>query len=494
MLVLAHLLAVAELELQLRGELLLRAVRGRQVGVARDHGPLGGLDVRLERPGVAGRRVAHEVAPGDVDDQVAQPQRHAFDDLRQRIADDRDPRGVRGQAQRLPHHHVAEVVGTGDRVDHRDRPERAALVRAGEVQLAAQRQRVAARSGAGRHRADLAAGRARHRGDLRVGALLDALDLGRLAERQLRRQRMQRLVAVGPAQVERERRVLAGLRDVRRRDQTRSEREPVAAEHVERGPGVDRRGARPRREADHAAVAPAGHRTRQHGVGGVLELQLEVAERQLRVVVEDGGQLAGRSVGDHGADQADRDPVAVGVDEQPVAVARQRLADVRRPVERPVEQRRGDPDRRHPGSGRAGDRRLGALAELRVGAGLQAVGGRRVDRHAGRQRHRDPLDVRGPARTVLVLRDPQVHAQRQRAVPDQRSGRAERRRRGERHVTAAVGADRRRVAAGDLLARVGRGPDRRRLDARAGRRVGQEGRGLAGDRAAVDRLVRQQVR
>ena len=115
----------------------------------------------------------------------------------------------------------------------------------------------------------------------------------------------------------------------------------------------------------------------------------------LRVFGEGRGQLAGLRVGADVADQPHRDPVAgrLGVDEDPVLVAGGRvaaelLADVDVAGRASLRGSGGDSivDRADLRGGRAGDRVLRALAELGVGAGLQAVGGRGVEAHPDRQR------------------------------------------------------------------------------------------------------------
>ena len=144
-----------------------------------------------------------------------------------------------------------------------------------------------------------------------------------------------------------------------------------------------RRGARSRgRSARLTVIDGAVRRGRHQAAVGGEEVQVELFERDLRQVVEVGGDLAGRRVGMDRADQLGVDPEAVGDHEEPVLVAR---ASVRR-------------CRSSPSSG-AGERRRVIVdgADLRrcrgsaagsslpkfacgVGAGALPVGGVGVDR------------------------------------------------------------------------------------------------------------------
>ena len=91
---------------------------------------------------------------------LAQPQRDAFEDLGQGIGDGGDLGGFGIDVERRPDDDVAEVIGAGDRRgDHRE-GERGALVGAGEVDLAGEVDRVGAGAGAGLGGADLGGRRA----------------------------------------------------------------------------------------------------------------------------------------------------------------------------------------------------------------------------------------------------------------------------------------------------------------------------------------------
>ena len=126
-------------------------------------------DFAVDRERIAVGRVEGEVRAVEVDQDRAQPQRDAFEDLGQGVGDGGDLGGFGVDVERRPDHDVAEVIGTGDRRgDHRE-AERGALVGAGQVDLARNVEGVGAGSRAGHGGADL-----RSRGAARVGLLFEA--------------------------------------------------------------------------------------------------------------------------------------------------------------------------------------------------------------------------------------------------------------------------------------------------------------------------------
>ena len=91
---------------------------------------------RVDAERVAVGRVEGEARPIEVDQHRAEPQRHAFEDLRDRVGDRRHLGGDRVDEDRRADDDVAEVVGPRDRRDDDDEAQRSALVRAREVDLA----------------------------------------------------------------------------------------------------------------------------------------------------------------------------------------------------------------------------------------------------------------------------------------------------------------------------------------------------------------------
>ena len=102
----------------------------------------------------------------------AQAQRHAADDLRQRIGGDADPGRDRIDVDRRPHDDVAEVVGALERGGDHGQAQRSAAVRAREVDLAGEGDGMRAGARRGRRGADLAARRALRHGLLGGAAVV----------------------------------------------------------------------------------------------------------------------------------------------------------------------------------------------------------------------------------------------------------------------------------------------------------------------------------
>ena len=123
----------------------------------------------VDREGVAVGRVEGEVVAVEVDQDRAQAQRDAFEDLGQGIGDGGDLGGFGIDVKGRPDDDVAEVIGAGDRRGDHGEAERRALVGAGEVDLAGDVDGVGAGAGAGDRGADLGGG-----GAARVGLLCQA--------------------------------------------------------------------------------------------------------------------------------------------------------------------------------------------------------------------------------------------------------------------------------------------------------------------------------
>ena len=159
--------------------------------------------------------------------------------------------------------------------------------------------------------------------------------------------------------------------------------------------------ARPRGHRRRGRMRPAERRAGQGRPRPAVELDDEGGEGHLRQAAEGRGQLRGRGVGADPPDQPHRDAVAsrLGVDEDPVLVARRRvaaelLADEHVAFEDPFgERRRFDRHRPDLRRRRAADGLFRPLAELGVRAGLQAVRGGGVEADAGRQRQAGFLRV-----------------------------------------------------------------------------------------------------
>ena len=172
-------------------------------------------------------------------------------DLRQRVGDGGDLRGLGVDVDRDPDRDHAEVVGAGDGRDRGHEAQRRALVGAGQVDLAGDVDGMGAGAGAGDRGADLAGGRAGRRGllggarvaggaqarDRRLRAVGDALELARNPGRCRHLRAGEVLVAVVAAELQRERavrarRVVFDARFEARREGPRAVRAGAAA----RGP------------------------------------------------------------------------------------------------------------------------------------------------------------------------------------------------------------------------------------------------------------------
>ena len=387
----------------------------------------------------AARRVEREFVPVELHRNRADVERRAAVDVRDRVGLGPHLGGARVDAKRHPHHDRAEIERPGrGGGDHRQ-GERCALIWACEEDLAGDldRRRAAAggylgladqaRVGTARVGRLVAAADTRRRGQHRLRAVVDALQLRGQPRRQRDVDPFQLLVAVGAPDVHVQRAVSAGLLVGGARLEARVER-PVA-ERLRAGAAAGeggqrevtgrrrRRVAAPGRHRRGRLVRPAGAGAGEHRVVAVVEVEREGAEGDLRqalrrlraadafdfAALEGRRQLAAGRVGADLAFEAHEDPVALRerFDEDPVLLARGRVAaelltDVDGAGQRAVGQRRRvDRDAADPRGRRAAVRFVvRAEPELGVGAGLQAAaGGRRVEPHAGWQRHLRPLGV-----------------------------------------------------------------------------------------------------
>ena len=257
-------------------------------------------------------------------------------------------------------------------------------------------------------------------------------DPGELADhprRQVDVHRFQLLLAVGAREVERDRAVGTGGAGGRADGEAGGEgprRQRLGARPAARVGAQGKFGGRgrgriagPGREAGRRRVRAADRRARQDRQRAAFEVEVEAGERDLRDFVDRRRQLACDRVGGDVADQPHVDPIARrgGVDENPVLLAGGRIAtQLSADVDVAFElvggfgqRRRFDLDGADLRPRRAGDRGGRVQREAGVVAGLQVGGGRRIDPHADRQRHRRRFGHRAVlAAGVLQVRDSDV--------------------------------------------------------------------------------------
>ena len=112
----------------------------------------------LTASGFAVGRVEGEVRAVEVDEDRAQAEGDALEDLGQGVGDGGDLGGFGVDVEAVADDDVAEVIATGDGGGDEDEGEGGALVGAGEVDLAGEVEGVGAGAGAGGRFADLARG------------------------------------------------------------------------------------------------------------------------------------------------------------------------------------------------------------------------------------------------------------------------------------------------------------------------------------------------
>ncbi len=118
-------------------------------------GAFGAEDFGLDFEGVAVGRVEGEVRAVEVDEDLAEAEGDALEDLGQRGADGGDLGGFGVDVEAFADDDVAEVIAAGDGGGDEDEAERGALVGAGEVDLAGEVEGVGAGAGAGGEFADV---------------------------------------------------------------------------------------------------------------------------------------------------------------------------------------------------------------------------------------------------------------------------------------------------------------------------------------------------
>ena len=357
-----------------RGVVHRRAVRDLEMGLEARQCPFVSEDLRPDGERVAAGRVEGEVGAVEADLEVAGPERHAVEDPRQRVGDCGDLGGRGIDVDRDPSDDVAEVVGPGDGRNHDEEAQRSALVGTGEVDVAADVERAGAGPGAGLDGADPARGRAERRGlllapavgaarqarDRRLGAVRDSPQRREEARRRADLERGRFLVTVVAARLDGERsertRGVVGAARVHRRVERRRRRRagyPV-------GPGGDRdRAGRdlvferlvPGSEPGDDGIGPAPLGGGEDAALGAEEVEVDFLDRRLREIGEGGHDLAGLRIEVDRAFQFHVGGEAVCGDEDPVGLARERLADVDAALDRARQ-------------GRAVDRRGADLGEL----------------------------------------------------------------------------------------------------------------------------------
>src|SRR5580704_9781877 len=293
--------------------------RGRfQLRLERRHRAVGDLVGHLQRAGhafgaekvpgdlqwVAVGRVEREPGPVDVHVHVLDLQGDPVDDRRDLvrafiIGRDRDRGGFLVDFELRSYYYLPEVVGAGLRWVHDAQPERGALVRAGDVHLAApDGVGVPADTHTDDRFPDQAFRATRPFIGLLFAAQLHARQRPGDTLRHVQRDALQGLFAVFAAHRHLERAEPARLDARRTHRQGRVERQWVAARaavratrHVERGARVHRPGFRPRFHRRRRRVRPTLRRGRQRRSVSTEEVQFEGFKRQLGGVLECGNQL-----------------------------------------------------------------------------------------------------------------------------------------------------------------------------------------------------------
>ena len=158
-------------------------------------------------------------------------------------------------------------------------------------------------------------------------------------------------------------------------------------------------------------------RRREQAPFGAEEVHVEVGERGLRKVLEGDRDPSVLLVGDRRADELDVDVVAVGGEDQPVAVAGERRPQVDEAGDRTRKRRAVHAERSDLGVLGALGFEPGSEQGLLVRAGGLTVGRVRVDREARRHAHRGRADLRGRRDfRARLLRHTQVDVEARRRV------------------------------------------------------------------------------
>ncbi len=373
--------------------------------------PAGSGDGSRRRLLRAAGRVEREPLAIEVDPHIAQIQRESLQDRRQRIGDRVQLGGRRVDVDRGAHRHVAEVEGPGHRRGDDRHAQRGAFVGAGQVGLSCSHVEGIARARSRDHGADLAVGRtggrgqlprarARRRRDRRqdgVGAVGDAGEFAGQPQRRVDRDPGELRCARVAGHLQRKGGEGAGDRVGRAGAEARCElaRRVTVLVDGELTGAVDRGIAGPRGQLVVDIVGAALGRSGNHAAIALLEVQLEVAERLLRVVVEGGDDPARVGVEAEAPPDLDRHPLAFGdhvAGEQRVERVVILLRHVEAGFERVAQHRRGDRAEADLGGvgtgwvvGVEAQRALGDEADFSLRAGAEPIGGRGVEANPLRQ-------------------------------------------------------------------------------------------------------------
>src|SRR5512146_2082211 len=371
-----------------------------------------------------GRGVDGEVRAVDRDVDRADVELHPAEYVWNRVGDGMDFGRFGVDVDRRPHRHRAEVIRAGDGGRDEQEADRSPFVRSRQVDLARRVERRRAGAGGDVHGSDEAVGRAARGGllgfaggfarrrDARLGAVFGALQLRHHAGRQVDIDLADLLRPVRPGDVQIDRAVLARLGPGRSGFVGRAE--GTVGERFRTRSAAGAFGqrefaawgcvwvARPWSQCRGRLVRAASVGSGQGPFWATVDVDLEGAERRLRIFVDDHFQLAGIQVGEHVPDQTHVHAVAFGAygEKDPELFAGGRVVVERRggvdgAAERVGWQRGGlhlgGADLRRCG---ALDRIIGVVTELRVAARLESVGQRWIEPRAFRQGYSRRLQVR----------------------------------------------------------------------------------------------------